>query len=83
MSNFCYVEPLGLSYPRLLGQNIPGFVSLMEKLPIGGGDGKAFESLTLDSMRKFNEETPDDPNVHYFSWGAKFEPGVLDALGFG
>ncbi|CAE6421226.1 unnamed protein product [Rhizoctonia solani] len=64
-------------------QNIPGFVSLMEKLPIGGGDGKAFESLTLDSMRKFNEDTPDDPNVHYFSWGSKFEPGVLDALGFG
>ncbi|KAF8711690.1 Alpha beta-hydrolase, partial [Rhizoctonia solani] len=64
-------------------QNIPGFVSLMEKLPIGGGDGKAFESLTLDSMRKFNEETPDDPNVHYFSWGSKFEPGVFDALGFG
>ncbi|QRW24610.1 triacylglycerol lipase [Rhizoctonia solani] len=60
-------------------QNIPGFVSLMEKLPIGGGDGKAFESLTLDSMRKFNEETPDDPNVHYFSWGSKFEPGVFDA----
>lgn len=64
-------------------QNIPGFVSMMEKLPIGGGDGKAFESLTLESMRKFNEETPDDPNVHYFSWGSKFEPGVLDALGFG
>ncbi|KAG8712992.1 hypothetical protein FRC11_013630 [Ceratobasidium sp. 423] len=64
-------------------KNIPGFVSLMEKLPIGGGDGKAFESLTLDSMRQFNEETPDDPNVHYFSWGSKFEPGVLDALGFG
>ncbi|CAE6412605.1 unnamed protein product [Rhizoctonia solani] len=64
-------------------QNIPGFASLMEKLPIGGGDGKAFESLTLDSMRKFNEETPDDPNVHYFSWGSKFEPGVFDALGFG
>ncbi|KAG8738466.1 hypothetical protein FRC10_006812 [Ceratobasidium sp. 414] len=64
-------------------QHLPGFVSLMDKLPIGGGDGKAFESLTLDSMRKFNLETPDDPNVHYFSWGAKFEPGILDALGFG
>ncbi|KAG9094120.1 hypothetical protein FRC06_011139 [Ceratobasidium sp. 370] len=64
-------------------QHLPGFVSLMDKLPIGGGDGKAFESLTLDSMRKFNQETPDDPNVHYFSWGAKFEPGILDALGFG
>jgi triacylglycerol lipase len=55
----------------------------MDKLPIGGGDGKAFESLTLDSMRKFNEETPDDPNVHYFSWGSRFEPGILDAFGFG
>ncbi|KAG9110573.1 hypothetical protein FRC07_008175 [Ceratobasidium sp. 392] len=64
-------------------QHLPGFVSLMDKLPIGGGDGKAFESLTLESMRKFNQETPDDSNVHYFSWGAKFEPGILDALGFG
>ncbi|KAF8604045.1 alpha/beta-hydrolase [Ceratobasidium sp. AG-I] len=64
-------------------QHLPGFVSLMDKLPIGGGDGKAFESLTLESMRKFNEETPDDPDVHYFSWGSKFEPGILDAFGFG
>lgn len=55
----------------------------MDKLPIGGGDGKAFESLTLESMRKFNQETPDDPDVHYFSWGSKFEPGILDAFGFG
>ncbi|QRW06013.1 alpha/beta hydrolase family protein [Ceratobasidium sp. AG-Ba] len=64
-------------------QNLPNFVALMDKLPIGGGDGKAFESLTLESMRKFNAQTPDDPNVHYFSWGSKFEPGILDALGFG
>jgi len=25
-------------------------------------------------MARFNEETPDDPNVKYFSYGAQFEP---------
>lgn len=29
-------------------------------------------------MKKFNEETPDAPGVQYFSWGAEFEPGLLD-----
>ena len=26
-------------------------------------------------MKRFNEETPDDPDVQYFSYGAEFEPG--------
>lgn len=47
-------------------------------LPNGGGDGKAFEFLTIENMRKFNEETPDDPDVKYFSWGATYEPGLID-----
>ena len=47
-------------------------------LPNGGGDGKAFESLTVESMRKFNEETPDVEGVRYFSWGAVYEPGLID-----
>lgn len=25
-------------------------------------------------MARFNEETPDDPSVKYFSYGAEFEP---------
>jgi len=47
-------------------------------LPNGGGDGKAFESLTIESMRKFNEDTPDVDGVRYFSWGAVYEPGLID-----
>lgn len=47
-------------------------------LPNGGGDGKAFESLTIDAMRKFNEETPDVEGVKYFSWGASYAPGFVD-----
>ncbi|KAF7339626.1 hypothetical protein MSAN_02177300 [Mycena sanguinolenta] len=57
---------------------MPSVLSLLEFLPNGGGDGKAFECLTIDSMRKFNEETPDDPTVRYFSWGATYEPGLID-----
>lgn len=26
-------------------------------------------------MAKFNDVTPDDPKVKYFSYGASFEPG--------
>jgi triacylglycerol lipase len=51
---------------------------LLELLPNGGGDGQAFESLTLDSMKKFNESTPDAEGVQYFSWGAEATPGLLD-----
>jgi len=47
-------------------------------LPNGGGDGRAFELLTRESMRNFNEETPDVPEVKYFSWGATYEPGLID-----
>lgn len=57
---------------------MPSVLSLLDLLPNGGGDGKAFECLTLDSMRKFNEETPDVPGVQYFSWGAVYDPGMID-----
>lgn len=54
------------------------FLSLLDLLPNGGGDGKAFECLTIESMRKFNEEVPDVPGVKYFSWGSVYEPGFVD-----
>jgi triacylglycerol lipase len=57
---------------------LPQLISMLELLPNGGGDGKAFESLTLESMKQFNEQTPDVPGVKYFSWGAVYEPGLID-----
>ncbi|KAJ7169700.1 Alpha/Beta hydrolase protein, partial [Mycena filopes] len=57
---------------------MPSVLSLLDLLPNGGGDGKAFECLTIESMRKFNAETPDDPSVRYFSWGATYDPGLID-----
>lgn len=51
---------------------------MLDMLPIGGGDGAAFQSLTVDAMRKFNDLVLDAPGVQYFSWGARFEPGLLD-----
>lgn len=59
-------------------ERMPSVLSLLELLPNGGGDGKAFEFLTIENMRKFNEMTPDVPGVHYFSWGAVYEPGLID-----
>lgn len=31
-------------------------------------------------MRKFNDDTPDVKGVKYYSWGAVFEPGILDTF---
>ncbi|KAG2740648.1 hypothetical protein P692DRAFT_201935487 [Suillus brevipes Sb2] len=58
--------------------HLPSVLVLLELLSNGGGDGKAFECLTLESMRQFNEETPDVEGVRYFSWGACYEPGLID-----
>ncbi|EAU92719.1 triacylglycerol lipase [Coprinopsis cinerea okayama7 len=57
---------------------LPQVLALLDLLPNGGGDGKAFEFLTLESMKKFNEDTPDVEGVKYFSWGAVYEPGLID-----
>ncbi len=59
---------------------IPALVSFLDYLPNGGGDGKAFEGLTLDRMKAFNEQVPDVEGVQYFSWGAYFQPGMVDAF---
>lgn len=61
---------------------MPTMLAFLDLLPNGGGDGQAFVALTLDNMKKFNEETPDAPGVQYFSWGAEFEPGLLDPFRF-
>jgi triacylglycerol lipase len=52
-------------------------------LPIGGGDGKAFEFLTTENMKKFNEATPDVESVQYFSYGAEYDPGLIDTWKYG
>ncbi|EKM61294.1 uncharacterized protein PHACADRAFT_84056, partial [Phanerochaete carnosa HHB-10118-sp] len=64
---------------KTVGQErMPSVLSLLDLLPNGGGDGKAFEFLTVGNMRKFNEDTSDVPGVKYYSWGATYEPGLID-----
>jgi len=62
---------------------LPQVLSLLDMLPNGGGDGKAFEFLTLENMKKFNERTPDVEGVQYFSYGAEYEPGLIDTWKYG
>lgn len=62
----------------LASAHLPAVLALLELLPNGGGDGKAFECLTLEAMAEFNENTPDIEGVRYFSWGADYEPGLFD-----
>ena len=59
-------------------ERFPSFLSLLDMLPIGGGDGSAFSCLTPAAMREFNEQTPDIPDIKYFSWGAVYSPGLID-----
>ncbi|KAG9001785.1 hypothetical protein FRB94_000634 [Tulasnella sp. JGI-2019a] len=65
-----------------LGERLPTMLAFLDMLPMGGGDGKAFEALKVENMTKFNEETPDAPGVKYFSWGAQFSPGIFDPFWF-
>jgi triacylglycerol lipase len=59
---------------------MPQFLQFLDLLPNGGGDGKAFQSLTPEAMSKFNEETPDAQDVQYFSFGASYNPGLIDTF---
>ncbi|KAK4046303.1 lipase 2 [Microbotryomycetes sp. JL201] len=54
-------------------KNVPSLLNLMETVGVPGG-GKAFDDLTVTKMARFNDETPDHPDVKYFSYGAEFEP---------
>lgn len=62
----------------LASTHLPAVLTLLELLPNGGGDGKAFECLTREAMKEFNDNTPDADGVRYFSWGAEYEPGLID-----
>ncbi|KAI0308281.1 Alpha/Beta hydrolase protein [Multifurca ochricompacta] len=59
-------------------ERFPSFLSLLDMLPNGGGDGSAFTCLTPSAMHKFNQHTPDLPSIKYFSWGATYTPGLID-----
>ncbi|KAG8991456.1 hypothetical protein FRB94_008858 [Tulasnella sp. JGI-2019a] len=62
---------------------LPGIHRAMNKLPFGDGDGQAYACLTTEKAHVFNAYTPDVAGVHYFSWGASFNPGPLDVIGWG
>ncbi|GAA5986829.1 hypothetical protein JCM10908_000914 [Rhodotorula pacifica] len=62
-------------------ERVPALLGAMKALGVPGG-GKAFDDLTTTKMARFNEETPDDPNVRYFSYGAYFEPSWSNAFRF-
>lgn len=61
-------------------ERFPSFLYLIDMLPNGGGDGSAFECLTPAAMSEFNEQTRDVPGVKYFSWGAEYNPGLIDTF---
>ncbi|KZT54671.1 alpha/beta-hydrolase, partial [Calocera cornea HHB12733] len=73
-ADYCVHELIGR-------ERLPAVISLIDTiLPYSDGDGTAFEQLTTTHMREFNEEVPDKPGVRYFSWGATYEPGLVDSF---
>ncbi|KAG8889461.1 hypothetical protein FRB98_004146 [Tulasnella sp. 332] len=62
-----------------IGERLPTMLAFLDLLPMGGGDGKAFEALRVENMKRFNEDTPDAPGVKYYSWGGKY-CGTLDGV---
>ncbi|KAL8279855.1 hypothetical protein RQP46_007705 [Phenoliferia psychrophenolica] len=53
-------------------ERVTALLGVMSSIGVKAG---AFDDLTTTKMKRFNEETPDDPKVKYFSYGAEFEPG--------
>lgn len=48
---------------------------------LGVSDSSGFEQLTTDYMvDTFNPTTRNDPDVFYYSYGARFQPGLLSSL---
>lgn len=58
-------------------RNLPSLMTFMQAIQMPGG-GRAFDALTTAKMARFNDETPDDPETTYFSYGAKFNPSYLE-----
>lgn len=54
--------------------------ALLGVLASVGVKAGAFDDLTTTKMRRFNAETPDDPRVKYFSYGAEFTPSWSNAF---
>jgi triacylglycerol lipase len=44
------------------------------------GDGQAFDALSTRAMKVFNFDVVNDPDVKYYSWGAKFEPSYFNTF---
>jgi len=78
LSPFAHPSPISSS---LSGTHFPAFLNLLDVLRLPNqGDGAAFDALSTVSMKKFNEDTPDDPDVDYYSWGAQFEPSYFNTF---
>jgi len=63
--------------------DLPCFPFLLNLFPSGDGDGQAWRSLSTKTAKTFNACTRDRPGVRYFSYGASFHPGIIDALAWG
>lgn len=60
--------------------HLPPIYKALETLGIPTG---AFENLTVEYMTKeFNPNTPDNPNVRYYSYGSAFNPGLMSIFRF-
>lgn len=61
--------------------NMPSVLSMLDVIRLPNqGDGQAFDALSTRAMKVFNLDVQDDPDVKYYSWGAKFEPSYFNTF---
>lgn len=66
-----------LLYDMIGRQRLPTLLNLVKTVGIPG-EGRAFENLTTERMKEFNELCKDAKDTKYYSWGAAFRPGVFN-----
>lgn len=60
---------------------MPSVLSMLDVIRLPNqGDGQAFDALSTRAMKVFNFDVVNDPDVKYYSWGAKFEPSYFNTF---
>jgi triacylglycerol lipase len=72
--NYEIVSLTTVSTPHRGSEMADFVVDLAEKFPQKVALPPSFNQLTTEYLKGFNERVKDDPNVHYFSYGAEFKP---------
>lgn len=62
-------------------ERLQQLLSVMTAMDLpNSGDGAAFTALGTRAMKEFNTEVIDRDDIKYYSWGARYDPGLFDTF---